>query len=109
MKISRFVTAVAAGFVLVSNVPASSAQEIGSTAPGTQEGIEVITIIGKRPVSTMATVCSHINSTRLDAASMDKRETDGAQKPDNVLSGIVEQREVIGNCAGRAAVGAARI
>ncbi|MES2626572.1 MAG: hypothetical protein V4628_14905 [Pseudomonadota bacterium] len=74
MNTRAIVTVVAAAFFSVSLVPVSFAQEkLGSA----QEGIEIITIIGKRPAPTLATACVNGVAASTDAVS-DHKNADGS-------------------------------
>ena len=73
MNTRTIVTVIAAALLSASLVPVSSAQDNNGSA---QEGIEIITIIGKRPAPTVATACENGVRTRTDAAA-------GRQNGDN--------------------------
>jgi predicted Zn-dependent protease len=105
MKNSAIVKILAATMLAVALVPASSAQE--STA---NEDIEVITIVGKRLVPSMASTCMNEVMTQTPAATL---RNEGDFQPDAAVARLINNigvRQALRNCVHQAvAISHARI
>jgi len=100
MKIRTIVTIIAAALLSVGLVPVSSAQDTNSSA---QDGIEIITIIGKRPAPTVATAC--VNEVIAHTAT-ERKNSDGSFSEEVLESGrtkMISQRKAIKRCIDQAA------
>lgn len=113
MKIKHFATAITAALLTVGLVPAGSAQDNFDGAPQgievitvvgkrpTQEGIEVITVVGKRPAPTVASTCVNtVMAARAsdNAEASDNFNTANAQAPESRHADIVGMRMAIKDC-----------
>jgi hypothetical protein len=83
MNTRTIVTVVTTALLSISLMPISLAQDSISAA---QDGIEVITIIGKRPAPTVAAVCANAGSITAGVAA-ERHDSDGNSGKEVLESG----------------------
>lgn len=98
MKINTIITTIAATLLFAGIVPASSAQDSYTT----QDGIEVITIIGKRPALTAAAPCANAETARTDVLSIGKPDHGSEQALDAGKAGTNGAQRDIKPCSEQA-------
>jgi hypothetical protein len=116
MKIKHIAMVMAAALLTVGLIPAGSAQsDFGSAQAGievitvvgkrpTQEGIEVITVVGKRPAPTVASTC--VNEVRAARVSGNENGSDyTAQAVETRRANWNSVRQAIKDCIEQAQIG----